>query len=204
MLLNALLDMEAHAQIPGICQSCGKDPALYRCRECANSLGLCATCVKVAHVQTPLHWIEEWDADAAHFNRIDLSSIGHVWHLGHHGAPCPELSRLRAPEPREMTVTHTNGIHVCKIMMCRCPSYPPLVRQLLRCQLFPATLEHPQSVFTFAVMTDSHLDTLTSKKSAYDYMQKLRRQTNNARAHAVKVIIFLLSRLLNQLFTSFV
>ncbi|RDX39433.1 hypothetical protein OH76DRAFT_1367526 [Lentinus brumalis] len=70
--------------------------------------------------------------------------------------------------------------------MCRCPSFLPWLDQLLLAQLFPASLNQPKSAFTFEVMSDAHLDTLTSKKSAYDYVRKLRRRTDNWCPHGVK------------------
>ncbi|KAK0207492.1 hypothetical protein IW262DRAFT_1469444 [Armillaria fumosa] len=42
------------------------------------------------------------------------------------------------------------------------------------------TVAEPRSGFTFAVLRDFHLQTLTSKKSAYDYISAIRRKTNNA------------------------
>lgn len=187
MILKRMLELEAQDSIPGLCQRCRLQAAQYRCRECAHPVAACEECIKFTHIQTPLHWVEKWNEPGEYFDRVDLATLGHVWYLGHGGEPCPELSSLRDPTPRLFTVTHTNGIHVCKIMMCRCASYLPLLDQLLLAQLFPASVEQPQSVFTFAVMSDAHLDTLTSKKSSYDYIRKLRRLTNNAGAHKVKV-----------------
>ncbi|KAI0693053.1 hypothetical protein C8T65DRAFT_586112, partial [Cerioporus squamosus] len=105
--------------------------------------------------------------------------LGHLWYLGHSGEACPELLQ-DGPKPRQVTVTHTNGIHVCNIVMCRCPSYLPWFDQRLLAQLLPGTTNKPKSAFTFEVMADAHLDTLMSKKSAYDYVRKLRRRTNNS------------------------
>lgn len=186
-LLKRMLEVEAQAKIPGVCESCAKAPALYRCRECAHSRALCQICLANEHSAAPLHWVEEWNPQGGYFERRDLSGVGLLWYLGHSGNPCPHLSKTSPPNPTPLTVTHTNGIHMCNIVMCRCPSYLPFIDQLLLAQLFPGTLDTPRSAYTFEVMTDAHLDTLTSKKSAYDYVRKLRRRTDNWCPHSVKV-----------------
>ena len=53
------------------------------------------------------------------------------------------------------------------------------MQQLLRSQLFPATVDQPTTAFTFNVLREYHIHSLESKKSAYSYMGALRRLTDN-------------------------
>ena len=53
------------------------------------------------------------------------------------------------------------------------------MQQLLRAQLFPATVDQPTTAFTFNVLREYHVHSLESKQSAYSYMGALRRLTNN-------------------------
>ncbi|TFK79792.1 hypothetical protein K466DRAFT_505002, partial [Polyporus arcularius HHB13444] len=88
-----MLELEAHAKIPGPCEHCAKQPALFRCRECAHARALCHSCVLKEHVAAPLHWVDQWHAEGGYFERQDLSALGHIWYLGHSGEPCPGLSQ---------------------------------------------------------------------------------------------------------------
>ncbi|KAJ3576610.1 hypothetical protein NP233_g319 [Leucocoprinus birnbaumii] len=58
--------------------------------------------------------------------------------------------------------------------------------QLVRHQLFPSTVDIPQTVFTFDVLEDFHRHSLSAKVSAYDYFDALRRHTNAAFPHLVQ------------------
>ncbi|RPD67426.1 hypothetical protein L227DRAFT_486469, partial [Lentinus tigrinus ALCF2SS1-6] len=102
--------------------------------------------------------------------------------LGHFGTRCDQSPTVVSPHV--LTVTHTNGIHEVHVEYCHCPRCPSVYEQLLLAGLMPATSDKPASAFTFQVLDDAHEDLLTSKKSGYDYMRKLRRHTNNACAHS--------------------
>ncbi|KAI0716590.1 hypothetical protein C8Q76DRAFT_616444, partial [Earliella scabrosa] len=104
--------------------------------------------------------------------------LGYVYHLAHRGQRCPQAPTVSQPTP--LVVTHINGIHELNIEECHCAQRPDLPEQLLRVDLFPATWDQPASAFTFEVLEDCHEDALASKKSAYDYIKKLRRRTNNS------------------------
>ena len=182
-ILACLFEREVHPGILGLCTMCHQRDATFRCQDCAQSRALCCQCLRNLHVHMPFHWIQEWNGDF--FVRRDLSETGFVHHLGHEGAPCPHLPS--DPAPLTLTITHTNGIHEVKTHICHCPGQRELVEQLILADLFPATWTKPQSVFTFDVLEDFHEDTLTSKKSAYDYVRKLRHRTNNSCAHHVQV-----------------
>jgi CxC2 like cysteine cluster associated with KDZ transposases len=44
----------------------------------------------------------------------------------------------------------------------------------------PATVDTPETVFTFKMLKDFHAHTLASKKSTYDHYTALQKLTNNA------------------------
>lgn len=89
------------------------------------------------------------------------------------------------------TLVDQNGIHDTKVYFCQCPySHGTKNRRLellMQSRIFPSTAARASVGFTFEVMADFHVHTLTSKKSAYDYMDALQRKTNAAFPHDIKV-----------------
>jgi CxC2 like cysteine cluster associated with KDZ transposases len=87
------------------------------------------------------------------------------------------------------TAVHTNGIHQVHIKYCCCelPSKYSNTLQLAQSRLFPATMECPETAFTFDVLNDFHLHSLTSKKAVMDYTDALWKHTNSAFPHNVPV-----------------
>lgn len=193
LMLQCLLEREAHSAIPGPCQLCGHRPALYRCRDCSEPPALCAACVCQTHRHAPYHWVEEWiqphlDNPRRCFQKRDLSELGLVHYLGHEGRRCKQVSS-GTPEIHTLVVTHVNGIHAVRVEYCECSS-PRRRRpeeQLVLAGLIPASFQKLQSAFTVEVLEDAHEDILASRKSPYDYMRKLRRRTSNFAAHKVTV-----------------
>ena len=173
-LQNAILDRCHDPDIGKNC-SCGAGIALFRCQECFDPEPSCKPCLVKSHQQQPFHRVQEWTG--SHFVRRDLGELGHTLFLGHRAHRCPN-TRDKS-EGRPTTIVHTNGMHTCRILYCHCNGVSEAV-QLVRSGLFPATIQQPETVFTFAVLKDFHLHTLTSKKSAYDHYYALQRHTNNA------------------------
>ena len=182
MLQAAILSTNYHNDIGSRC-SCGSKSAPYKCEECFHPRMLCQTCIISTHVQYPFHHISEWSG--THFKCTSLSSIGAALCLGHHGEKC----RNHLPGPgRNSVIVHTNGIHQVCIEYCRCEDVPEAV-QLAQSKLFPATMERPRTAFTFAVLNDFHVHSLTSKKSALDYVDALRKHTSATFPHQTPVSI---------------
>ena len=155
----------------GSCQ--GSDPPMLR-----------KSCIISAHVKAPLHHIGKWSG--THFNCTSLFALGASLCLGHSGDKC----RHRLPGPgRGTVVVHTNGIHQVCIEYCRCelPSKYSDTLQLAQSRLFPATMERPETAFTFDILNDFHLHSLTSKKAVMDYVDALWKHTNSAFPHKVPV-----------------
>lgn len=181
-LLDFILDIEADDCLGEQCL-CGNGDRLYRCMDCFQSATKCSSCFISDHVQMPFHWVEKWNGE--YFERMDISQIGHTISLGHEGAPCPS-SQLDTSAVN-FIIVDTNGVHKTHVSFCNCVNNGSHIQQLMKAQLFPASTDQPTTAFSFRVLKDFHLQTLESKKSAYDYLGALRRLTNNANPDGVPV-----------------
>lgn len=190
--------MYLHETDPGIgtpCHQCQSQDvtAVYRCSECFNAPLLCQTCIVDSHVRSPFHWIHRWTG--SFFERCTLRDLGMVLYLGHHGQRCPNQVVKEGKEIDYMastiTITHTTGIQEAKILYCNCPVDGPFPQerafQLWQAGLWPASFTRPQSAFSIGVLRHFESLTLQAKTTAYDYIGTLRRLTNNAFSHEVKV-----------------
>lgn len=171
---------------PCVCGKPDKMP-IYRCKECFLSRPLCHSCILLSHSQMPFHVIEKWTG--MFFMPISPSALGIIVYLGHYGRPCLNNSVLM--KGRDTTVVHTNRIRQYRIEYCHCLGAPAEFVQLTQSGLFPTMLERPETAFTFSVLDDFHVHTLTSKKSLWDYYEALVRHTNKAFPHLVLVSISL-------------
>ena len=163
--------------------SCGQGERKYHCLDCFQHPTKCSTCFISDHIQMPFHWAEKWNGN--YFERMDISKVGHVVSLGHGGARCPSVQL--DTNSVNFIVVDTNGIHKTRFSFCSCVDHGTRVQQLMRARLFPASTDQPTCAFSFGVLRDFHLQTLESKKSAYDYLGALRRLTNNAKPDDVPV-----------------
>lgn len=156
------------------CQQSGSK-RLYHCNECFDFESCCAECWLERHVSNPFHWAEFWDG--GFLKRKDISELGHVIPFCH-GEGCSScISEPGVP----FIVVDVTGIHATKVAFCTCASrIDKHVDLLLRAQIFPSTTAQPTLGFTFNVLRDFHLQTLTSKKSSYDYLTALSRRSDNA------------------------
>ncbi|TFK58036.1 hypothetical protein BDN72DRAFT_782600, partial [Pluteus cervinus] len=143
------------------------------CTDCFQSPLQCSTCLVACHAHNPFHRLEKWTIN--HFSRISILSLNGVIHLGHAGQRCPNILPNSG---RQLTVVHTNGIHSIFATFCGCPKPEPDYIQLVKGRLFPATINRPDSVLTFAFLEDLHTHVLTSKKSVFDHHSAIQRLTN--------------------------
>ncbi|KAH9936583.1 uncharacterized protein B0H18DRAFT_868044, partial [Fomitopsis serialis] len=180
-ILEDILAGEVPVGIGAQC-ACGQAPATVRCGDCLQAPLQCCSCLVSSHARNPFHWIDKWTG--RFLEKQDLSDIGLVVYLGHHGDRCRYLRPTATPIT--YTITHSNGIHRVRLHECHCPHKLDTVSQLLRAGLFPATLERPESAFTFDVLRQWDLHFLASKKGAYDYFEALRRLTDNSGTRPVK------------------
>ncbi|EPS93236.1 hypothetical protein FOMPIDRAFT_1094913, partial [Fomitopsis schrenkii] len=161
---------------------CGRAAATTRCRDCMQGGFQCPDCLVESHRLLPFHWVEV--SNGRCLEKRDLSELGLVLYLGHQGIPCPTLGAV--DRSIMYTLTHTNGVHRVRIQECCCARAHRTVSQLLRAGLFPATLDRPESAFTFHLLRQWDLHFLTSKKSAYDFFEALHRLTDNTGTRPVK------------------
>lgn len=90
-----------------------------------------------------------------------------------------------------VTIVHTNGMHRLPVILCGCPGRQERVLDdYLELGLFPASFHTIRTVFTFAVLDDNLLSYLECHTTSMQYFQKLRRLTNPAFPHTVKVSPF--------------
>lgn len=179
-LQESILAGQAHRDQGNLCGGCNGTDANYRCGgssdKCFDPELFCRSCIVQKHVTLPFHLIEEWNGK--HFVRRSLRELGFILYLGHHGWRCPNLSSSQQPRP--MTLVHTNGFHSHLVHFCHCQDAEKEAFQLARMELFPATIEQPETVFTFGLLRDYHKHTLSSKKSTHDYHKALVRLTSAA------------------------
>jgi hypothetical protein len=167
-LQDSILFRSYHQDVGGSCR-CGKNPASFRCaglESCFQGHLCCRSCIVEAHTSLPFHRIEQWNG--THFQATSLQSLGYILHLGHAGELCHNVNH-RKTLPRKMVVVHTNGFHKLSVQFCSCYRSPRDAIQLSNAQLFPATIKHPQTAFSFALLDHFHQSTLSSKKSLHDY-----------------------------------
>lgn len=163
------------------CSSCRKpDAAIYRCRQCFNMPALCSECIVTCHQRQPFHHIEKWNE--THFDTYSLDDLNLVMYLGHGGQSCSASLK-----PKAMVIIHTNGIHRRSVQFCDCNNLIPNVEQLMLARLFPATLSSPATAFTFELLETFHQLTHSSKITAYDYFDTLKKMTDAAFPQDVQV-----------------
>ncbi|KAJ6550380.1 hypothetical protein DFH09DRAFT_925918, partial [Mycena vulgaris] len=174
------------------CACDGITPALFRCLECFNAPLWCRACIVRQHLYSPFHRIEEWDgrmfcrASLGVAKGEDEPKLTLQTDLKHGGRPCVNAVPNK-PMRTKFTIAEHNGFHTIDIHFCQC-TRPDHERwqQLLAVRLFPASFKQPQTAFTFTVLKQFHIHSLTSKKSAYDYVKALCKLTDNAGPDSVR------------------
>ncbi|KAJ6587603.1 hypothetical protein DFH09DRAFT_1141436, partial [Mycena vulgaris] len=58
--------------------------------------------------------------NGTHFVRKDVTELGYVITLGHHGSHCPQVDYSKAESFTSFTLVDTNGIHSTKFVFCDC------------------------------------------------------------------------------------
>ena len=183
-LQDAILYTETDDNVGQLC-TCAKEAAIYRCIDCSLPHVLCRTCVTESHSSDPFHRIRKWNG--SFFDRVSLFELGQTIRLGHRGKACP--NRLPGSTGRATKVVHITGIHEIRVEYCHCIHALSEPEQLARSSLFSATLDRPETVFTFAVLKQFHILGSTAKTSAYDFFNALVNVTDNAFPKNVPVSI---------------
>lgn len=76
-------------------------------------------------------------------------------------------------------VIHTNGFHYMPLVYCDCQGRENTHSDLMAVGILPSSFKRYQTVFTHSVLEDFRLTSLECKASAYQYNQKLCRQTSS-------------------------
>ncbi|KAJ7921959.1 hypothetical protein B0H13DRAFT_1866198 [Mycena leptocephala] len=181
---QAILATFTHTQIGTPCD-CGDANVIFRCVECFNAPLWCRRCIIMEHRYNPFHHVEKWDGrrfarDSLNVEAGQLESPmqTHLASKGH--LPCPNANPKRL-DVRDFTIIDHNGFHNRRLQFCGCSrSVLEAWQQLIAVRLFPATFKQPRTAFTFTALKQFHIHSLTSKKSAYDYMKALCKLTDNA------------------------
>ncbi|KAJ7197571.1 hypothetical protein GGX14DRAFT_574051 [Mycena pura] len=147
---------------PGCCAP-GKEPRL-RCRDCQGGVLLCADCCVEAHLENPLHIVEEWNG--VYFVKVALKNFGLRVQFRH-----PPRQKCAVPVHgySEFTVLHHNGIHEVAVDFCGCERREEFHLQLLRSGWYPSTTERPQTCATVACLDQYLALSQQSKTTAYDF-----------------------------------
>ena len=189
----AILSNEFQDGVGDPCSCGGSDKANFRCEEdCFETAPLqCQQCIINLHTQLPFHHIQEWTGE--YFKWMSLHDLGARIFLGHSGMPCP--NRSSAYTGRPFVIVDRNGFHKFILEFCHCDNLKDVLQtepiQLIRARLFPATLDQPETAFTFRLLDDFHAHTLSSKKSSYVFHDALQKRTEAAFPQDVPVSYFL-------------
>ncbi|KAF7795842.1 hypothetical protein EIP86_007009 [Pleurotus ostreatoroseus] len=177
--LREMIWLEGLRGVEHRCEKCKKSSgiSLVRCKDCIGGPLYCTSCCVQKHAASPFHSIEHWNG--RYFEKTNLRSIGLTIQLGHRpGVKCPNP----IPGPIDFVVLHTNGLHPVEIHYCGCQQLAVAgtrLQQLLRCELFPATVAEPTTAATFRVMEQFHILTLQGKLTGYDFYLSLEYLSNN-------------------------
>jgi hypothetical protein len=92
-----------------------------------------------------------------------------------HDRQAPRTDALNNPYVR---VVHTNGIHHISTVFCTCRGRENTHCDMMAARLIPTSFIRYRTMFTHAVLDDFRVTNLECKASAYQYFQKLRRETS--------------------------
>ena len=94
---------------------------------------------------------------------------------------------------KNFTVVDISGVHKLHVTFCGCIGHPPYHIQLLRDSWFPASLEHPETAFSFELLNFFQILNHHGKVSAYDFYSAVHNICDNT-GLANLPVIKLLSR----------
>ncbi len=186
--MDALLDFEDIGEVT-LCGHCNKAGCpLFHCKTCLGNANYCQGCTVQVHEGTPFHRIAVWDETTGCFRDVSLAGIGLIIKLGH-TAPCNICPNLGSP--LGITTVHTNGLHSITVQLCYCPYTKSLDLQLFDKGLFSASVQTPQTVFSFTVLEQFRYYHLEGKGSAYTFMNALYHLTDDTGLVGLEACIIL-------------
>ena len=104
---------------------------------------------------------------------------------GHGNADIPAAPKWDAMMNPYVRVVHTNVVHYIALVYCLCRGSEHAHADMLYSRLVPTSFDQYRTLFTTAVLDDFRLSNLECKTSAYQYFQKLRRETAPAAPNEV-------------------
>lgn len=181
--IAALLDFEDVGNMLS-CGLCNQpNQHLFRCSTCLGKSNYCQRCTVHLHRGLPFHRVARWDQQMGCFTSTSLGYLGAQLNLCksfQYACPNPGLTS-------NLTVVHTNGFHDLPVQFCGCLHSPTPDLQLFGFRLFPATVNLPQTAFSFEVLEQFRYHHLVGKISAYTFMDALSRLTDDTGCMAVEV-----------------
>ncbi|KAG2052390.1 hypothetical protein BDR06DRAFT_983220 [Suillus hirtellus] len=175
--LNELLYLEGQGKNDHEACSCGKPLPSFRCQDCFSTELFCHECVLSLHASAPLHRIEEWKD--SFFHTTSLKHLGFRIQLGH--KPGESCCRPHPAYDNDFIIIDIHGIHEVSLDFCNCEHEAPHFKQLLRAQLFPATVTDPRTAATFSMLDLFHLFSFESKDQ-YSVFLRIMREWRNLNA----------------------
>ncbi len=122
------------------------------------------------------------------FTKSSLEALGMKIQIGHSGpGKCKNLS----PVGRRVVVCDSTGIYTHRVRFCKCldehGSDTDEWRQLMRLGWFPATMERPETVFTFRLLKTFQELNFQGKTNLHDYWKSIENITDNSGGQDVPV-----------------
>jgi hypothetical protein len=184
--LSVLLEFEDIGDMLSCTQCKEETTRLFSCSTCLSKIPRCKSCMLQGHTAMPFHRIALWDALLGCYRDTSLGDIGLVLELGHitDSSIC-----FSASSACNLTVIHSNGIHNISVRFCSCPRSRSSDLQLFAHRLFPATINLPQTAFTFEVLEQFRYHHLEGKGSVYSFMNSIERLTDDYGQSKVEVSI---------------
>jgi len=187
-----------------LCPMCQSEQGFLRCKDCFSRNVLCHDCCLTIHQESPFHLIEKWTG--SFFQATSLNEEGFTLNLCHNGVSClgPQSQTgtqgtKQADNKKSLVVVDVSGVHQLQISWCQCEDAPAADIQLLRNDLFPATISNPSTAFTFRLLNYFYIDSVECKTSALSFFSKLRRLTNDSDPDSVPVCLLVFNSLTTSL-----
>lgn len=120
------------------------------------------------------NWAEVCAAESVQASAADTTTYTNRSHGNTDTPAAPKWDAMMNPYVR---VVHTNGIHYIGLVYCVCHGAESAHADMLYSRLVPTSFDQYRTLFTTTVLDDFRLSNLECKTSAYQYFQKLRRET---------------------------
>ncbi|KAJ7194996.1 hypothetical protein GGX14DRAFT_555609 [Mycena pura] len=172
IILQLLLQNHHDSNVETPCKCGSGELRLVRCLDCLQAPIVCRQCFLRGHRQTPTHWASVWNEKERFFEKTDISCVrsNSAIYLGHDGEFCPH-----ALPRQDFTLVDTNGTHATVICFCGCDGALLPWQQLLRAEIFPATITSPQTGFTIRVLEQWREYRHQGHLSIWDFVHILQR-----------------------------